>query len=343
VTRYSDNERITIDPKSSQLRTIGHGGQGRVYLFDDGTQPLAIKLIPNERNTFRRVKALRDTVERYNALHPPITTPKEHVTGRQWLALYRQAGLRGMSYRGLPIAQGFATPDAFGFSGVKSLSALAFRYVDGSPLDIALEEEPPLSVRRRQLSLQLVDILSMMQILKITHNDLYPDNFLVDAHNQLFLIDLEGAGIFHPDSDAPLFHPSAAGKQQLFPLAPEAMTTAQSLSQDVWIGAYLLFYTLCNFKPFDFLRQTSIRAIEEIALLANPDKPTWPPTFASAPSPRLFNPNFSLDKMREFMQYYFAGTRFEQLLFRTFIVGLRAPRSRPAIWIYKDPIVRATN
>jgi len=315
ITFYETGEQVKIDVKKD-LKYATFGGQSRIYYWTYKRKHYVIKAIPDPSEIFRRIKDLRLRL-------------KEKSKGERIP--------HGIFYRGLPVGQGRGLPQEFGFKTVKNVGLLVFRKVYGNNLMSYLKNEEPLSKRRRAMARMALDILIYMQDCGIVHGDLYPDNFMVDdlknrVNPNLYIIDFEGAGILNTRRTAWYWQPTVLGKEYMFPNPPEVKETGvPSFYSDRWIGVYLIFYILAGFKqlkhPIPFLIRIDHKVLNAMYLAADKKVACWPPKLPS--SFRYISRHYPPEKFAKFMKYYFSGTRFEWILFKTYIAGYKDPQKRP--------------
>lgn len=329
LTFFADASRARVDVERCSKGINGnpfeYGGQGRVYRcgIQHQGRPLdiALKVMPDSiagtAEVFRRLKGVRESLVSVGGLS--------------------DAAYTGIIHRGVPIAQGSATPDVFGFDAEQThaLYILAFHFVDGPLLVEYLRGEEPLSPKRLNAARQLLDILIFLQNHGVVHSDLYPDNFIVDSQGKVFAIDLEGAGIKTRSGNWD-FKPTVAGKPWLWPLPPEVDGGGPTFESDIWVGAYLIFETLTGFKPLAFMQRMDKEALEDLHQAAAQSFPCWPPQITQPF--RFANPKYSIEEMKRFMDYYFANTYFGGLLFATYVAGYAVPSVRPKFSIFKSAL-----
>lgn len=328
LTFFSDNSRVRVDAKCCTKGIGGEpfksGGQGRIYRCEINHQgrvlDIALKVmpdsIPGTTEVFRRMKRIRNSLVQ---LGDPRNPAFEAVT-----------------HRGLPIAQGSASPIIFQFDPecTNTLYILAFHFVDGQLLVEYLRNEEPFSSKRIGAVRQILEILMFLQNHGVVHSDLYPDNFIVDNHKRIFVMDLEGAGIKTRSGNWD-FKPTVVGKPYLWPLPPEIEGGSPTFESDIWVGAYLVFETLTGFKPLDFMQRMDKEAMEDLCAAAK-STPCWPPQ-TTRPL-RFPNPQFPSNEMKKFMDYYFVNTYFGELLFATYVAGYKNPAVRPKFLLFKTAL-----
>lgn len=127
LTFFGDNSKVSFDVgrccnKEIDGQPFVHGGQGRIYRSEIEHQgkplDLALKVmpdsIPGTREVFRRLKGIRHSFMQ--------------------LGYTRDPAFFGITHRGLPIAQGSATPTVFEWHPLdrtRVLNILAFNFVEG--------------------------------------------------------------------------------------------------------------------------------------------------------------------------------------------------------------------
>lgn len=325
---FDSRSRVEFDIETCCDKKFGgnkpfiSGGQGRVYRGKINGKDTLLKVMPDftlgAAQTFRRLKGMRGSFMRLkDTLKLADNDPAfDRVT-----------------YRGLPIGQGTARPDEFQYPQAKTLYIFAFHFIDGPLLEKYLKDEEPLSERRKKVAKQIIDIMIFLRQGGIVHNDLYPDNFIVDRQGKVFIMDLEGAGIRDNTRRNWEWKPTVGGKPQIWPVAPEVESGTPTFQSDIWIGAYLLFWTLTGFKPLDFMSRIDKKAMDDLYDSVNHKRPCWPPILQK--ELRFVNSAFPPEKMKEFMDYYFQGTHFGATLFATYVPGYKKPHTRPSFRFFK--------
>ncbi|MHA2297994.1 MAG: protein kinase domain-containing protein [Candidatus Hodarchaeales archaeon] len=286
---------------------IGAGGQGAVYKFTYNKRMYALKAIPDEQSIFRRLKNMRSRF--INSTHEVPSS---------------------VMYRSLPIGQGYAPGKIFDFKTVKDLYLLLFNWVEGQSLFDYLTNERVLSKKRKNIVKKVLELLVYLQRNLIIHNDLYPDNLLVDKKKNIFLIDLEGAGIIHKEKW--LWQPLVIGKEFMFPAATEVrnpINNKPSRFSDRWVGLYLVFWILNGFHPFPFLNRIDHEALNMLVKACDNNTIKWPPSITDIKLIKPYlNQKYSFNTFKNFMETYYGNTNFERILFQTFISGYDNPQKR---------------
>ncbi|MFW9994642.1 MAG: protein kinase [Candidatus Odinarchaeota archaeon] len=300
-----DGEQISVSFRD--MERVGAGGQGAVFKFKHKKNQYAIKAIPDEQSIFRRIKDMRSRFVSSSHDVPSSVT-----------------------YRSLPVGQGYSTGRVFNFKTIKDLYLLLFNWVEGESLWDYLREEKPLSKKRKKVASQVLDILVYLQRNLIIHNDLYPDNFLVDKKKNIFLIDLEGAGLVHKEKW--LWQPLVIGKDFMFPTAVEVKNPVAGKPtrfSDRWIGLYLIFWTLNGFHPFPFLNRIDHEVLGKLVSSVDKNAICWPPAIVDTKEINQYlNRRYTVNIFDKYMKSQYGETNLERMLFQTFISGYDEPQKR---------------
>ena len=140
---------------------------------------------------------------------------------------------------------------------------LATEWVDGVKLSQHISDHNPGLPERLQLFLQTASAVAHAHNLLILHRDLKPDNIMIDAHQQVKLLDFGIARMLDPQLNE-------TGSTQMFTpeyAAPEQVTgQASTIQTDVYALGLILFYLITGQPRFDFRElpwQARIEAITE--------------------------------------------------------------------------------
>ncbi len=300
------NEIIEID-----LEKIGFpvfGGQGRIYFYEN----YIIKVFPLDENTEsipRRFRSLKKICAKIDPnIYPFIT------------------------FRGIPLATAVDVKNYFNFKTVDKAILLLFNIVKGQDLFDYLKDEFPLSEKRIDVYKKLIDILNAMNSVGIVHSDLYPDNFIVDNNQDVYVLDLECAGIWNNQWE---WIPLTTGKESLFILPPEIKFDNRfTIYSDIWTGLYLIFFVLTGFKPFDFLHRSDHKYFQNVVFSVDSSQIVWPPVIPDD----LIIDSKKYEEFRNLYSFLFNKGEFSKILFNTYINGYLNPSSRPSFEKIKEVI-----
>jgi serine/threonine protein kinase len=309
-----------VDP--GELELISFGGQGQIYKWEHQGKHYVIKAVLNDESVFRRLNQMREAVER----------------------LAKGLGQRipeGILKRAFPVGRGWVdNPEELGFDKSDQMTVIVYNWIDGEPLDSYLYSqlcsEPPLSSVRVKLAKQVLELLAFLEKAGIANYDMFPDNFVVDPLGQVYIIDMEGAGLFDPNTRTWVWTPVALGKN--FPgycKPPEFDAVDEDLKvfSYRWIGASLVFHILFGVSPFAFMRRIDLKALLELYDYVDKGAIAWPPY--GAEKTQYVNPRLDPAKFRTLIRSSCGvGSRgvcpLEMLAFLTFISGFDKPAHRPS-------------
>jgi len=310
---FYDGKKLEI-PYSS-LNRIAVGGQSVVFRFKHDNKDYLLKAMPDEDSIFRRMSQLRNQLTEDNSIPD------------------------GLKFRSIPIGQGTASGEVFSFSTVKYVYLLVFNWVEGSPMDKALENVPALNAKRKKLTRNILDLLVYLQKKHVIHSDLYPDNFLISKNDEIFLIDLEGAGIMQRSNW--IWHPLTVGKPYWFPKPLELEAEDSGMPDkftDRWVGMFLIFWMLNGFKPFPFLQRIDHQALKALVDASDKDTLSWPPRILNHQKIEPFlNKDYMIEQFQKYM-VQFEGTTFGRLLNMTYIHGYDQPKKRVGFDMIKSAL-----
>jgi len=304
--RFYNNTHYNINV-STDIKQISFGGQSRIYVWRVKDRIFLIKAMPDCPNLFRRIRDLRIGLG--------------------------DTKVFSIKYRSLPIGQGFGTPEEFGFKTAKMIYLLVFNYIEGIGIrEYFGDNEKPLSPKRICLAKQVLDILIHLQSKFIVHGDLYPDNFIIDGNNIVYILDIESAGITNEFWKNWKWHSLVIGKTHVFPNGPEVEDNkCISTFSDRWIGTYLIFWILCGFHPFPFLSCIDNNSLKQLAERTNRKHICWPPILLRDLQGNIKNKTFSIEKFDTFMSHYFKQyCTFDKIINLTYIYGYDNPQKRPS-------------
>jgi serine/threonine protein kinase len=304
MIKLENGEKINI----SQLEPLD---RGCLYKYTRGGARYLLKVFPHDPNIVRRVNDIRSALMKLQSTRPvPVN----------------------ISYRGIPVKSGWCRAKDFGFIYPSSsiVPVLVYNYVDGVTLYDYLKPGrfPPLDETRKKLARQLLVMLTYLQDAGIVHGDLYPDNFIVSGGN-LYMIDLESAGVLQESRRDWLWEPLVIGKEYMFCAPPEIEKTGTpSIFSDRWVGTYLVFWTLCGFHPIPFLSKIDKEALDSLYSAVDRNEITWPPRLQTRIP--FENKDYPLIRFKKFMDKYFGRTSFPRILFYTYIIGYKEYSKRPS-------------
>ena len=300
------NEIIEID--LDKLGSPVFGGQGRIYFYEN----YIIKVFPLDENSEsipRRFRSLKKICTRIDPNVYPFIT-----------------------FRGIPLATAVDVKNYFNFKTVDKAILLLFNLVKGQDLFDYLKDEFPLSEKRIDVYKKLIDILTAMNSVGIVHSDLYPDNFIVDNNQDVYVLDLEGAGIWNNQWE---WMPLTTGKESLFILPPEIKFDNRfTIYSDIWTGLYLIFFVLTGFKPFDFLHRSDHKYFQNVVFSVDDSEITWPPVIPN----ELIIDSKRYEEFRNLYSFLFSKGEFSKVLFNTYINGYLNPDLRPSFKKIKEVI-----
>jgi len=315
-------EQTVVDP--ANLEFFDFGGQGQIYRWVYREELYVVKVVPRDESVFRRLNQIREAVESY-AKRAGIQVPE------------------GIARRGFPAGRGFVeNPEELGFDSGDQLMAIVYRWIDGEPLDRYLEtvlaREPPLSPARISLAKQLLDLLIVLEKAGVANYDMFPDNFIVDEYGKVYVIDMEGAGLFDPVTRRWIWLPIALGKN--FPgycRPPEFLLSSNDDDKVFsyrWIGTQLLFHILVGVTPFAFMQRLDLQALQDLYSVIDRNVVAWPPY--GAEYAKYLNPRLSPTRFRQWLRNVCraGGTEgvcpLEKLAFLALAYGFDKPFHRPS-------------
>jgi len=332
-------EKVTVSPLD--LEFFDFGGQGQIYKWEYRGELYVVKVVPKDESVFRRLNQIKESVEGY-AKRTSIAVPE------------------GIARRGFPVGRGFVgNPKKLGFEAKDQLMVIVYRWVDGEPLDQYLRalKEPPLSSTRVKIAKQLLEILTVLEKAGVVNHDIFPDNFIVGPRGEIYVIDMEGAGLIDSSTGRWIWQPVALGKSipgfcippefyQFYlhsetRLYPEGTYLSsgnwdESIFSQRWIGAQLLFYIILGISPFAFMQRIDFEALYDLYMSSDKSKIAWPPIGSEK---SRFT---SKDKIEEFRSIirskcssYGNVCPLEKLAFLTFIHGFERPSCRPSFEMMK--------
>ncbi|MEN3014599.1 MAG: lipopolysaccharide kinase InaA family protein [bacterium] len=306
--RFDDGSEIQINLESLQNPIFG--GQGRIYFY----QNYLIKVLPLNDETEsipRRFIVLKRVC---NQIDPTV---REYIT-----------------YRGIPLSISVDLKNYFNFKTTDKALILLFNLLDGKDIFDYLKNEPPLSPKRRHIYQKTIKILTAINNVGIIHGDLYPDNFIVSKNDEVYILDLEGAGILLNRREWE-WKPLVIGKEGIFPLPPEVKYSGEfTVSSDIWTGLYLVFFILTGIKPLDFLVRNDHKYLETIVSSIDKEVNSWPPAL---PDSLIKN----VQRYQDFSTFYnsiFKKGKLCQILVRTYIKGYTDYSVRPSFEEIKQAI-----
>jgi eukaryotic-like serine/threonine-protein kinase len=233
----------TIGPFQVQ-RQLGIGGMGAVYLCtrsdDDFTQLLAVKRLTN-RN---------------------VTT-----LGRDRLVLERRVLARLRHPNIAQLVDGGEDSDGTPY--------VAMEYIEGTGIDRYAEARGLDRRGRVELFLQLCAAVQFAHQNLVVHRDLKPDNVLVDAHDQVKLLDFGIAKLLGDGEslDATAV-PTVAGAMTPHYASPEQVRGEPvSQASDIYSLGMILYELLVGHRPYR-LETTRPSEIERIVCTSEPPAPS---------------------------------------------------------------------
>ncbi|MCS7243279.1 MAG: protein kinase [Candidatus Calescibacterium sp.] len=308
IFKLEDNKTIKIEIED--LKDPIFGGQGRIYFYRD----YLLKVLP-----------LDDDTE---------SIPRRFKTLKKVCANLNDEIKKFIVYRGIPLSISVDFKNYFNFRTTDKAILLLFNFLDGEDLFNFLKDELPLSQKRINVYRKLIDILIAVNSVGIIHGDLYPDNFLVDKNEDVYILDLEGAGILI-DRKEWEWKPLVIGKESLFPLPPEVKFKNEfTIYSDVWTGVYLLFFILTGIKPLDFMLRNDHKYLQSIIPSINKSKNSWPPEL----------PVNSIREQRKYADFHsfysslFKKKKLSEILINTYIKGYLDYTYRPKFEEIKEAI-----
>lgn len=224
---------------------LGHGGMGDVYLADrdgdDFTQQVALKLLRgaliDDAGAQRRFRRERQILVRLQ--HP-------------WIARLLDGGI---SDDGQPW--------------------YAMELAAGEPLNQWAQRVQADTRRCLEVLIKVCDAVHYAHQNLVLHRDLKPANVLVDAHDQVRLLDFGIATLLQDDADSsgkPSLAPATRTGQSLFTLdyaAPEQLLGhAVSTATDVYALGVIAYELLCGQRPFQ--RRAGMPDLSQLAQLPEP-------------------------------------------------------------------------
>jgi eukaryotic-like serine/threonine-protein kinase len=235
------------------LRGIGHGGMGEVYeaqRVEGGfSQRAAIKLLrPESGAQLERFHAERQILARLE--HPGIARLLDG----------------GIADDGLPY--------------------MAMEFVEGRNITRYCAETGATLAQRLALFCQVCDAVAYAHRNLVVHRDLKPANILVDARDQVKLLDFGIAKLLHTAPDES--HTQGGGAAPLTPMyaAPEQLTgAAVTTATDVYALGLLLFELLTDQRPWPEATTSVARALQVLRAKAAPTPSVAAAASAKPPIP----------------------------------------------------------
>jgi serine/threonine protein kinase len=302
-----------------ELELLGFGGQGQIYTWKYQGKDYVVKVILNDDSVFRRLREIRQAVEEAT----------------------RKMGQKvpeSILERAFPVAQGVGVdPKEFGFDKNDKAFLAVYNWIEGVTLDKYLEEEPPLSPKRKAVARQTLEILSCLEKAGIINNDLYPDNFIVNPLGRVYIIDMEGAGLLNLEKRTWEWEPVVLKKSYAgYCEPPEYSSKAdeQKMFSYRWIGTILLFDILFG-NPYRFLRIIDLSSLLDLYQKADKENIAWPPYGSEKVQTNYLNPILDPNTFRNSIREkcHIKNGRcspLEKLAFFSFIYGFEKPAQRPS-------------
>jgi len=318
---------ITIAINDNDVKFITYGGQARIYSWKYLGKMYSLKVLLNDEIVFRRLSALKESVD----------DKKPKIPG-------------SVKERGFPVGQGSANPKEFeelGWEKNDKVSILVFNWIEGKDLREYLENEPPLSERRKSVTLQVLEILTFFERAGIVHSDLYPDNFIVKASGEVCIIDMEGAGLFDPERGTWVLLPGVSGKEAIDGYCdppegfPESFEDPKFFG-DRWVGAILVLESLLAKSPFRFFGgRLDMPALSDLYEKADKKNIAWPPYGSERIESKYLSPTLEASAFRNEIRKMCPPrsgkcSALERLAFLTFVYGFETPALRPSFTIVKE-------
>jgi serine/threonine protein kinase len=325
---FYDSSLGSINSKKDelQLEFIDFGGQGQIYKWRYRGKTYVMKVILDDDSVLLRLREIREVVKKMELKIPD-----------------------NVRERGFPVAQGTADPLEFeGFSESDQLFIVVYNWIEGVKLHEYLENEPPLSDKRKFVTRQILEILCFFEKAGIVHNDLYPKNFIVKPSGSLYIIDMEGAGLFNPAKQTWIWKPAVLeGGIATYPNPPESLFKPgeQSIFADRWTGTILIFESLLGKSPFQFLRRIDLPALLELYEKADKENIAWPPYGSEKIESIYLNPELSVQAFRNEIrrgQSIRIGrcSPLEKLAYLAFVYGFERPAQRPNFAIIRELLLK---
>ncbi|MCS6956137.1 MAG: protein kinase, partial [Candidatus Calescibacterium sp.] len=308
IFKLEDNRTLKIEIE--ELKDPIFGGQGRIYFYRD----YILKVLPLDDDT-------ESIPRRFKTLKKVCSNITDEIK-------------KFIIYRGIPLSISVDFKNYFNFKTTDKAILLLFNFLDGKDLFNFLKDELPLSQKRINIYKKLINILIAVNLVGIIHGDLYPDNFLVDKNEDVYILDLEGAGILI-DRKEWEWKPLVIGKESLFPLPPEVKFKNEfTIYSDVWTGVYLLFFILTGIKPLDFMLRNDHKYLQSIIPSINKSKNSWPPEL----------PVNSIREQRKYADFHsfysslFKKKKLSEILINTYVKGYLDYTCRPKFEEIKEAI-----
>ena len=349
---YATNERI--DVAIDEIELVDFGGQGQIYKWVYRGNHYLLKIVPRDDNVFIRLKAIKEAIEDY-ARKSRIQLPI------------------GITKRAFPVGGGYVDkPEELGFDPKERLMIIVYNWIDGERLDNYLRDirkEPPLSPLRVKLAKRFLDILIILEKAGVVNYDTFPDNFIVGNDEELYIIDMEGAGVIDTSTNKWTWLPVALGKDFPGYCAPPELQELQKLKQEIqklkelikqarhseeksryekisgyieakegmyiprWLGVQILFEILTGYVPFAFMRRIDVEALYKLYRFSDKRRIAWPPYGSEKLDSNLLNNNLNVQQFRDFIRSNCGSYKdvrpLEKLAFLTFIYGFENPSCRP--------------